>query len=321
VTDLAAARRFVQLHGRLLDRRRLAHLLDEAPPALVETAVAAYANPDGGYAGLLEPDVRTLASQPIAALTALDVLHETAAAPPGAVFDWLTSISNGDGGIPFHLPAHDAAPQAPWMQPSPHSSLHMTAAVAAAALRVGAAGPWVEAASQYCRATLGTAPRLTAYETKYALDFLDATADTARLQALGQALPRDGRLAVEGGTEGETLSLLVLSPFPAGPPTACSTNGPSTASSTSSRTRNAPTAAGTSTGRPGPPRWPSSGEPGSPSTPSPPCSGTSASHCPADPTATTPRTRVASGVSTRRVRGQPKLSSQAPKPESGGRAS
>lgn len=68
--DLYAARRFVQLHGRLLDRRRLAHLLDGEPSAPVAAAVAAYANPDGGYAGLIDPDVRTLSSQPIAVLTA-----------------------------------------------------------------------------------------------------------------------------------------------------------------------------------------------------------------------------------------------------------
>lgn len=110
--DLAAARRFVQLAGRLLDRRRLAHLLDGEPGEPVAAAVAAYANPDGGYAGLLEPDVRTLGSQPIAVLAAFDVLHEIGASAPTAALAWLVTVSNDDGGLPFHLTARDGAPQA-----------------------------------------------------------------------------------------------------------------------------------------------------------------------------------------------------------------
>jgi hypothetical protein len=179
-------------------------------------AVAAYANPDGGYAGLIEPDVRTLSSQPISALTAFDVLREIGAPAPGAALEWLSSISNDDGGIPFHLPAADGAPQAPWMQPDPISSLHMTAAVTAAALRLGATGPWVEAASHYCRTAINAAGDLSAYETMYALGFLEASGDTAGLHALGRSLPPDGRLAVEGGTETESLRLLDLAPRPGG---------------------------------------------------------------------------------------------------------
>jgi hypothetical protein len=212
--DASAARQFVQLNGRLLDRRRLAHLFDQAPGGSVEAAVAAYANPDGGYAGLIEPDVRTLDSQPIAVLTAFEVLHEAGGSAPRAALEWLASISNENGGIPFHLPASDDAPQAPWMQPASSSSLHMTAAVTAAAARLGTEHPWIEAAADYCRRQIDAAEHLPAYETKYALAFLDATGDTERLTALGNGLPRDGRLPVEGGAENETLNLLTLSPRP-----------------------------------------------------------------------------------------------------------
>lgn len=214
--DLAAARRFVQLSGRLIDRRRLAHLLDAEATESVASAVAAYANPDGGYAGLIEPDVRTLASQPIAALTAFGVLREIGAPAPTAALDWLSSISNDDGGIPFHLSADDGAPQAPWMRPDPASSLHMTAAVTAAALQLGAEHPWAEAASEFCRRTIGAAGPLSAHETMYALHFLEASGETAGLEALSRQLPPDGRLAVEGGTEAEALRLLDLAPRPEG---------------------------------------------------------------------------------------------------------
>lgn len=123
-------------------------------------------------------------------------------------------IAQDDGGIPFHLPAADDAPQAPWMQPSAESSLHMTAAVTAAALRLEARHPWVEAASGYCRTALDAAKHLTAHETLYALGFLDAAGDATALQALSRRLPADGRLPVEGGADGETLRLLDLAPRP-----------------------------------------------------------------------------------------------------------
>lgn len=215
MVDLAAARRFVQLHGRLLDRRRFAHLGDGEPAADVAAALGAYANSDGGYAGLLEPDVRTLSSQPIAVLTAFEVLHEIGRTAPEAALAWLQSTSNHDGGLPFHLPAADDAPQAPWMRPSAASSLHMTAAVTAAALRLGASGRWVDAATAYCRAAIaGRGDGLTAHETKYALDLLDAAGDAAGVAALARTLPPDGRLPVAGGVEGEVLAVLDLAPRP-----------------------------------------------------------------------------------------------------------
>ncbi len=51
MTDISAAHRFVTLHARLIDRRRLA-----GDPALIRSALAAYQNPDGGFA-YLEPDL------------------------------------------------------------------------------------------------------------------------------------------------------------------------------------------------------------------------------------------------------------------------
>lgn len=133
-------------------------------PAEWRAAVAAYANPDGGYAGLLEPDVRTLSSQPVAVLTAFDVLAEVGAAVPAAATGWLVSITNDDGGIPFHLPADDGAPQAPWMQPSAESSLHMTAAVTAAA--PAGSGPTRHSPSAARRPRTTPGSRRTSWRTR-----------------------------------------------------------------------------------------------------------------------------------------------------------
>lgn len=217
MTDVDTARRFVQEHGRLLDRRRLAHLLDGGPAAQVVSAVEAYANPDGGYAGLLEPDVRTLDSQPIAALAALDVLHEVGAGAPADALAWLAGIAEASGAVPFHLPTGDGAPQAPWMRPDPAPSLHMTAAVAAAALRLGAGSAWLDDAVTWCLREVDSGRRLSAHEARYAIDLLDAAGDVERLHAWRARLPADGRLPVEGGAEGEALGPLVLSPRPGRP--------------------------------------------------------------------------------------------------------
>ena len=54
MTDITAAHRFVTLHARLIDRRRLT-----GDAALIRAALAAYRNPDGGFA-YLEPDLPDL---------------------------------------------------------------------------------------------------------------------------------------------------------------------------------------------------------------------------------------------------------------------
>jgi hypothetical protein len=217
MTDLAAAREFVQLHSRLVDRRRFDLLFDDSPVDAVAAAVRAYANPDGGFAGVIEPDVRTTSSQPIAVLTAFEILNEAGAPADAAALDWLQSITGPDGGIPFSLPTVDDAPRAPWMAPPEGPSLHMTAAIAAAALRGGVSHPWIDAASAYCRDRIAALDGSSAYETKFAIDFLDATDDTAGVERVRDLIPPDGLLPVRGGVEGETLTALDLAPAPGSP--------------------------------------------------------------------------------------------------------
>src|SRR5689334_11334377 len=128
--DLPAARTFVAVHGRVLDRARFALLADGEPAEPVLRALAAYVNDDGGFGRALEPDVRAAGSQPIAVLAALDVLHEAGAADHALAhraLDWLQTVTEDDGGVPFLLPAADAAPHAPFLQVGDGSSFHMTA--------------------------------------------------------------------------------------------------------------------------------------------------------------------------------------------------
>jgi hypothetical protein len=219
--DLPAARTFLAAHGRLLDRSRFAMLADGASPEPVLRALAAYANDDGGFGRALEPDIRDPASQPIAVLAAFDVLHETGAgehALARAALDWLGTVAADDGGIPFLLPSAADWPHAPFLEPGEGSSFHMTAAVTAAALRLGGAPhPWVTRATAYCWDHL-PGEQAFAYELHFALEFLDAVPEpdraAAALEALRPRIPRDRGLPVSGGTSGEELGLHVLAARP-----------------------------------------------------------------------------------------------------------
>ncbi|ALG14904.1 hypothetical protein [Kibdelosporangium phytohabitans] len=217
-------------HGRVLDRRRFELLMGAADADAALAAVDAYRNPDGGYGWGLEPDLRAPESQPGGALHALEVFAEVGTPTPRAVqvCDWLGTISTPDGGVPFALPVADPAGCAPfWLQADPDTAaLQSTAFVTAVALRVArhdpavAAHPWLRDAVAYCFRTIGAIrQRPFAIELCFAIQVLDAAHDTypeaaALLDHIGQFVPADGLLPVDGGKEGETLRALDFSPLP-----------------------------------------------------------------------------------------------------------
>lgn len=230
--DLAAATDFMATHARTLDRRRFELLSGEDDPTAVLAAVNAYGNSDGGYGWGLEPDLRSPESQPGAALHAFEVFDEVAPAvtPDAAkLCDWLESITLPDGGLPFAMPLTFAAGSGPWWTAADNSvsSLQITAATAAPALRVAAHDPavaehrWLERATDYCLRMIERIDEPPfAYVLEFSVRFLDALHDfrpneaANGLRHLGQFVPADGRLAVRGGTEGETLYPLDLAPYP-----------------------------------------------------------------------------------------------------------
>ncbi|MEV4377389.1 hypothetical protein [Streptosporangium sp. NPDC049644] len=232
--DLAAADAFMATHARVLDRRRFEVLRGRQGPAAVLAALDGYRNPDGGYGWGLEPDLRSGESQTGAAAHAFEVFEDIApATTPRAVAlcDWLESVSLPDGGLPFVLPLTGTAGCAPWWRDADPSvsSLQITAVSAAVAHRVAlhdpavAAHSWPARATRYCLTeieAIETAP--SAYVLAFAVRFLDVVhgrlpeaADL--LRRLGEYLPADGRLHVEGGTEEETLYPLDFAPYPGGP--------------------------------------------------------------------------------------------------------
>ena len=229
--DLDKAREYMDAHARLLDRRRFELILGQADPDATLATLAAYANGDGGFGWALHPDLRSVTSQPVAAIHAFETLEEvTSATSPIAdgLCDWLDSASLDDGGLPFALPLDDAVGSTPmWASAdSSQSSLLITCAVCAPANRIAdrypavAEHPWLARATEHCLGEIATMEEAgMAITFKFALQLLDALHDkdpraAAELERLGALLPASATLAVEGGAEGESMRPLDFSPVP-----------------------------------------------------------------------------------------------------------
>jgi hypothetical protein len=223
MVDLDAATDFLTTHGRLLDRRRLELLLGRGAPGDVRAALAAYRNADGGFGWGLEPDLRVPGSQPAGALHAFEILAETGGGEEEAraLCDWLERAALPDGGLPFALPDPFPAGFSPVWAGADHgtSSLHITAAVCAAAHRVPAAAghAWLERATAFCVAAIRAAPPRSAYTLKFCLGLLDAIRAEDDLAELADHLPRSGIKPVAGGLEDEALRPLDFAPRPGRP--------------------------------------------------------------------------------------------------------
>lgn len=221
--DLKSARQFIESTARVLERHRLAVLLDEAPIEPVLSALRPYHNPDGGFGHALEPDVRCPESQPAAALFALEAMAEVGATSDpmvGAVADWISTIAHPDGGVPTVLPSALGHPRAPWMEPNPESGF-LTYALAARLWRLGVRHSWLDKATTWCWRQVEAIEEPSGYTVKFALDFLDAVPDPVRAAAaverLRPAVRTDGTVAVPEGMEDEHIATIELSPRPGTP--------------------------------------------------------------------------------------------------------
>src|SRR5919109_1151002 len=117
MTDIAKASEFMRTHARLLDRRRFELLFANGSADAALAALSGYANPDGGFGYGLEPDLRSVSSQPGGALHAFEVLEDIApeTSPVGVrVCNWVHSASLDDGSLPFAFEIDDEAGSAPF---------------------------------------------------------------------------------------------------------------------------------------------------------------------------------------------------------------
>src|SRR3954454_2445989 len=144
--DLDAAEQFIAATARVLDRRRFERLFRDGEPEPVRDAVAAYANPDGGFGHALEPDGRGPGSQPAATALALRTLDEAGAwddALAARACDWLQGRAPAAGGARVVSPSIEGWPRAPWWVPGDGMSLVSTGAIAGTLHARGASHAWL----------------------------------------------------------------------------------------------------------------------------------------------------------------------------------
>ncbi|MDO9407898.1 hypothetical protein [Patulibacter sp.] len=241
--DLDAAERFLRLEARLLDLRRYERAFHGGPVEAVAAALSGYRNADGGYAGILEPDLRTTVSQPQAAELALRVLDECGTVPvdlAAGLCDWLGTVTGSDGGVPFTHPSARVHPAAPhWHHADGEtSSLNPTAALVGLLHRHGIRHPWLDVATAFCwraLAVTGSAPESSAagsgpealdlYSVRAAAWLLDpAVPDPPDPDGLRARLADGVRAHVAQdpaltapGAEGHHIGPLEVAPFPDSP--------------------------------------------------------------------------------------------------------
>jgi hypothetical protein len=217
--DRAAAETFIWSAARLVDRHRYTMLFADGAAEPVLAALSGYRNFDGGFGHALEPDLRCPGSQPAATLYALEMLHEAGRLDSdmaSGARSWIAEVAAPDGGIPQALPGFERHPHSPWWTTGPGSML--TFGLAGVLHAGGVAGDeWLERATDWCWHEIEGAAEPSGYWLKFACTFLDAVPDDDRARAAIAALsPRvdPEKFAPAGGTEGERLRPLDISPRP-----------------------------------------------------------------------------------------------------------
>jgi hypothetical protein len=217
--DRAAAETFIWSAARLLDRHRYAMLFGEGSADPVLAALSGYRNPDGGFGHALEPDLRCPGSQPAAALSALETLHEAGRLDSEMAHGaraWIAQVAAADGGIPQALPGFEPYPHAPWWSSGPGSMLTFGIA---GVLHAGAVTDdgWLERATDWSWRSIDDVAEPSGYWLKFACAFLDAVPEDGRARAaiawLRSRVDPEA-FAPAGGTEGERLRPLDISPRP-----------------------------------------------------------------------------------------------------------
>lgn len=215
-----AARDFIFLNGRLLDRLRFVHYFEGGSHAPVGQALAAYRTESGLYAHGLEPDKRAPVPQPIDQAIAADLLAEH---DPNGLADLCTALpalTTPEGGLAFSDASVSCAPHAPWWAcegPQP-ASINPTGILVAAFRRHGVTGPWVDRAEAFCWEALADLTPAEPHSVQAALIFLAAQtgpraqAEDARLRDITRA-----SVSLTPNPEGYSFTPLFMAPMPDSP--------------------------------------------------------------------------------------------------------
>ena len=211
---MPAAADFMRSHTRLLGRR----LFDRSG---VRDAVFSYRNDDGGFGNALEPDVRASSSQPLFVHFALTSLRDGGVRGPdelAATCDWLASVANNDGAVPYLLADAFEHPRAAhwngdWCSTP---SLIATSAVAGGMHALGVQHEWLKRATAWCLREIDTDPAYTPHTLHNTLEFLHAMPepDTARLERAATRLMQGDMFLVDTPVAGYGITPIQYAPSP-----------------------------------------------------------------------------------------------------------
>jgi hypothetical protein len=223
MVSLDKAEEFMCLNARLVDRLRFECRFRGGDPERVVAAVRPYQNPDGGFGNAFEPDLRGPASQPCSVDLALGVLDDVGALDnemlPG-VLDYLESITQPDGGVPFVLPSVLDSPRAPWWQVAEGTpgALNPTGAILGHLHKNGVHHPWIDRATRFCWDKIDGLTATSPYEVRAIIGFLEHVPDRPRAEAawdrVGQMILDAKLVALDPEAEGEVHSPLDYAPRP-----------------------------------------------------------------------------------------------------------
>jgi hypothetical protein len=214
--DVAAADQFVLREARLLERLRFAWRFGDGSADAVVDALLAYRNDDGGFGNSLESDLRGVASQPVPLERALEILDEVDrfdAESVGRTCDWLASVSNADGGVPFVLASVEDGPHAPWWESDGSSDVNPTAGIAGLLHKHGIEHPWLARATAYCFEALRELDHVGADDAISVLTLLEHVPDRAVSAALGERIVNE-LVTLDPAVEGYVKSPLEFAPHP-----------------------------------------------------------------------------------------------------------
>jgi hypothetical protein len=222
--DLHAAHQFIAENARVLERRCFDVLFGDGPTQPVRDAVAAYRNPDGGFAHGIEPDARTPHSQPLGAEMALRVLHQTGAWDAelaAAAIAWLAEHEADPAGVTFVLPTVDGWPHGPWWVPDEGlpPSLITTGLLAATLHARDVEHPWLDRATTWLYDRGERFEGGHPYEVRGLLTFLQEAPDRGRArrivdERLAPLLAREEYVALDPEAPGEVHGPLEYAPHP-----------------------------------------------------------------------------------------------------------
>nr|SBO93152.1 hypothetical protein BN4615_P2666 [Nonomuraea gerenzanensis] len=179
---------YLHHHARLIDRLRFEALFRGGSRARVLDVLSCYQNEDGGFGNALEPDLRGPGSQPEPVEVAFWILDELDAFDSPmvpAACKYLSSITTGDGGVPFVLPSVRDTVRAPWWQSddNPPGDLIPTASIVALLHKHAVTHPWLDAATDFCWSKLYAQGEFEPYAARAAVTFLNWVPDRRRAES------------------------------------------------------------------------------------------------------------------------------------------